>query len=260
MKIVCVMTTEDRAPIWGIGLASFLSQWHADRHLLVVLPAEQEKAYQVAVSGLEAYPFMDRVHYLIPDAVDPIGNERGVPQRLDMGCKAAWDFGADLVAIQDDDDWNPPDWLAQANELQIEQFWDKPAYASYAKGWFVNLRTLRGELIKTFPHHLWGGTLIFNKAAWEQAGGFYDKPFPGQDRAFMSKLATPEVNEHHLCCKRGDPVAFSHGKNVATWLKSKGTQMEGVFKLWMPELVLNEVKRCQQLMIDTRTFPPQPEK
>jgi hypothetical protein len=253
MKIACVMTTEDRAPIWGIGLASFLSQWHADRHLLVVLPAEQEKAYQVAVSGLEAYPFMDRVHYLIPDAVDPLGNERGVPQRLDMGCKAAWDFGADLVAIQDDDDWNPPDWLVQANE----QMWDKPAYASYMQGWFVNLRTLRGELIKTFPHHLWGGTLTFNKAAWECAGGFYDKPMPGYDRAFQSKLR--EGRQHCLRGGRGEPVAFSHAKNVSTWLKSKGTPMEGVFKLWMPELVLNEVERCQQLMVDTRTYPPQPE-
>ena len=28
----------------------------------------------------------------------------------------------------------------------------------------------------------------------------------------------------------------------------------------MPELVMIEVKRCQQLMIDTRTYPPQPER
>jgi hypothetical protein len=254
MKIACVMVTEDRAPIWSMGLTSFLSQYHLDRELFVVLPVGQEKAYQFAATGFIQHPFMDRVHYLIPDAVDPLGNERGVPQRLDMGCKAAWDFGADLVAICDDDDWSPPDHLSQAAECP----WDKPAYASYTQGWFVNLRTLRGELVKTYPNHLWGGTLTFNQAAWELAGGFYDKPMPGYDRAFQAKLIR-KVKEHHLRAQRGEPVAFSHGKNVATWLKSKGTQMMGVLKLWMPDLVLTEVKRCQQLMVDTRTFPPQPE-
>lgn len=54
-------------------------------------------------------------------------------------------------------------------------------------------------------------------------------------------------------------MAFSHGKNVATWLKSKGSPMEGLMRGWVPELVMLEIKRCQKLMIDTRTFPPQPE-
>lgn len=252
MKIACVMVTEKRAPIWGIGLTSFLSQYHADRFLLVVLPADQEKAYQVAATNLESHPFMDRVHYMYID------DESRVPERLDVGCKAAWDSGADLVAVMDDDDWSPSDRLSQA--AQFDRSWDAPTYASYTQGWFVNLRTLRGELIKTLPQHLWGGTLTFNKAGWERAGGFSDKPQPGKDRAFMAKLrGASDSKEHRLRRGRGEPVAFSHDHNVATWLKSKGTPMEGVLKQWMPELVLVEVKRCQQLMIDTRTFPPQPE-
>lgn len=249
------MVTEDRAPIWGIGLASFLSQYHVDRELLVILPAEEEKAYQVAATGLERHPYMDRVHYMCLD------DEAPVPEKLDVGCKAAWDFGADLVAIFDDDDWSPPDRLSQA--VDIERPWDQeiPTYASYTEGWFVNLRTLRGELIRTLPDHLWGGALTFNLAAWERAGGFTGKPWPGQDRAFMKQLCdAPDSREHRLRAGRGHPVAFSHDKNATTWLKSKGTPMEGVLKLWMPEIVLIEVKRCQQLMIDTRTHPPQPEK
>jgi hypothetical protein len=253
MKIACVMVTENRAPIWGIGLASFLSQYHSDRHLVVVLPAEEEAAYRCAAAGFGGHPYMDRVVHLC------IKDEATVPQKLDIGCKAAWDFGADLVAIMDDDDWSPPDRL----DHTAVQAWDQqPTYASYTRGWFVNLRTLRGELVRTTPHHLWGGTLTFNQAAWECVGGFSDKPFPGQDRAFMRRLSDmPHSLEYHLRSGRGaEPVAFSHGKNVATWLKSRGTQMEGVFKKWMPELVLVEIKRCQQLMIDTRTYPPQPEK
>jgi len=243
--------TEDRAPIWGIGLASFLSQYHVDRFLLVVLPVDQVKAYQAAATGLECHPFMDRVHYLCVD------DEATVPERIDVGCRAAWDSGAELVAVMDDDDWSPTDRLSEADWKSWNQ---RPAYASYTQGWFVNLRTLRGELIQTLPHHLWGGTLTFNQAAWERAGGFSDKPMPGYDRAFQSQLRdAPHAMEHRLRGCRGDPVAFSHGKNVATWLKSRGTQMEGVFRLWMPELVLVEIKRCQQLMIDTRTYPPQPE-
>lgn len=266
MKIVCVMVTEGRAPIWGIGLASFLSQYHVDRHLIVVLPAEQEKAYQVAATGFEQHPFMDRVHYAMPTErpttidgeIDHDAPKRGVPERLDMGCQLAWDFGADLVAIMDDDDWSPPDRLSQSVECSWER--DVPIYASYSQGWFVNLRTLRGELVQTLPSHLWGGMLIFNRCAWEYAEGFTGKPMPGYDRAFQAKLrAAPHSKKRQLRSGRGEPAAFSHGKNVATWLKSRGTPMEGVFQLWMPKLVLNEVKRCQQLMVDTRTFPPQPE-
>lgn len=253
MKIACVMVTEDRAPIWGIGLSSFLSQHHVDRHLIVVLPGDEEKAYQVAATGFNSHPYMDRVHYI------PLfgGARTNVPQRLDMGCQSAFAFGADLVAIWDDDDWSPVDRL----DKTAGQPWsDLPGYASYTQGWFVNLRTLRGELIRPLPSHLWGGTLAFNKAAWDRAGGFCDKPMSGYDRAFQKAVKkSPESKEYRLQRGMGEPVAFSHMKNVATWLRSKGTPMGGVLASWMPEIVLNEIKRCQRLMVDTNTYPPQPE-
>ena len=165
-----------------------------------------------------------------------------------------------MVTMWDDDDFSPVDRLSQMEDL--EKTWNKhiPTYCSYTQGWFVNLRTLRGELIKTLPAHLWGGTLAFNCSAWVHGGRFATKPMPGYDRAFQKELKSyPHSKEHRLRCLQGEPMAFSHTKNVATWLKSKGSPMEGVMKGWVPELVMLEIKRCQQLMIDTRTFPPQPE-
>lgn len=255
MKVACLMISESRAQIWGIGLSSFLTQWHADKHLIVVLPAGEMFKYvaAAAASGLDKQPWWQHVLFVEND-----GNTR---ERLDVACSLAfYNLRADLVAIFDDDDWAPPDRLERTVNINIP--WDSriPSYCSYTQGWFVNLRTLYGEFIETVPNHLWGGCLTFNEAGWNAAGRWSDKPEPGKDRAFMDALkSTQECREHRLSVPGRDPVAFSHGKNMSTWLKKKGTPMGGVLKLWMPQLVLSEVLRCQQLMIDTRTFPPQPE-
>jgi len=256
MKIVCLMITESRAPIWGIGLSSFLTQWHADKHLVVVLPFGQKDDYIAAAtaSGLTQHACWQNVQFVVQ-----AGNTR---LRLDAGCGFAFHYlKADLVAIFDDDDWAPPDRLVKTNDIN----WNSsiPSYCSYTRGWFVNLRTLYGEYIETFPEHLWGGCLTFNKAGLEAADGWAGKPQPGKDRAFMEAIkASGRYREYRLIQitgGRGDPVAFSHGKNLSTWLRKKGTPMGGLMKLWMPLLVWSEVLRCQQLMVDTRTFPPQPE-
>lgn len=254
MKIACVMVTEKRAQIWGIGLASFLTQWHADKHLIVVLPPDDVPRYRAAAmaSQLDKHACWGNVVF--------IDSYESTQSRLDIGCVSAFcNLKANLVAIFDDDDWAPPDRLVKTNDIH----WDSyiPSYGSYARGWFVNLRTLYGEFVETLPAHLWGGCLTFNQAGYDRAGGWADKPQPGKDRVFMDVLRnTAEHREHRLPGHgQGDPIAFSHGKNLSTWLKKKGTPMAGVLKMEMPLLVFSEVLRCQQLMIDTRTFPPQPE-
>lgn len=252
MKIACVMVTEARSPIWGIGLSSFLTQTHLNSNLLVVLPPGQKQQYIAAAeaSKLTAHPHWKHVEF-----VEATGNQR---ERLDEGCRVAfYQQWADLVAIFDDDDWAPEDRLTKTDDIR----WDSSiaSYCSYTHGWFVNLRTLQGELIDTLPAHLWGGCLTFNKIGFERADGFANKPQPGKDRAFMAALKGLSIHrEHRLRCKDA-PVAFSHGKNIATWLKKKGVPMGGTLKTMLPPIVLNEVVRCQQLMFDTRTFPPQPE-
>jgi len=254
MKIACIMVTEKRAPIWGIGLTSFLTQWHADKRLFVILPADQEVAYRAAAKEFEQHPCWSRVTFV------GVASGLTVQERKEIGCQVAFSDGFDLVATFDDDDWAPPDRLVKTVSMMLSK--TIPSYGSYARGWFVNLRTLYGEFIETFPYHLWGGCLTFNESGFHQANGFLDKPFPGIDRAFMRDIKKcGEFKEYILPSSTGAeyPVAFSHGKNVSTWLKMKGTQMEGVLKMWMPSVVLKEVMRCQKLMVDTRTFPPQPD-
>jgi len=247
------MVTENRAPIWGIGLTSFLTQAYSNRHLMVLLPPSQEAAYRSAAAKFDDHRAAGRVLYVC------VNDRLTVPERLDLGCQMAFDSGAGLVTVWDDDDWSPDDRLSRTANVP----WDDslPCYCSYAAGWFVNLRTLMGEYIETLPAHLWGGTLTFNNAAWARAKGFAKNPMPGYDRAFQDALkAAPESKQHRIHCGgRGDPIAFSHGKNVATWLKNPGTPMKDYMEVLMPPMVLSEVLRCQQLMIDTRTFPPQPE-
>jgi hypothetical protein len=257
MKIACIMATEDRAPIWGIGLASFLTQLHPDRHLLVVLPSEEEKAYQVAATGFERHPYMDRVHYLCVNDSECFS----VQERLDAGFKAAFDFSADAAAIWDDDDWSPPSRLS---DHAMGPWVNGPCYGSYPGGWFVNLRTLRGEYINVAREgYLWGGCLMLNQKAWDLGGGFGNKRMPGYDRDIIEVIKDvggAHRHDIHIDDRADAPVAFSHHKNVATWLKTPGEPMADRLQAIMPELVWLEVQRCQQLMIDTRTFPSQPER
>jgi len=257
MKITCVMVTEKRAPIWGIALASFFTQRHRVKQLIVVLPNDEVKSYQLFATAFVDNPGMKDVIYM---ALEP--SVYTVPERLDAGISAAFKLDADAVAIWDDDDFSPVDRLTKTFEA-LRQCDDLiPGYASYTAGWFVNLRTLYGEYIETLPHYLWGGTLAFNEAAWHRAGRFSEKPMPGYDRAFQAALKeAPESKEYRLVRGRGDPVAFSHGKNVATWLKSRGSPMKRFLRGVVPnvpDLVRTEVLRCQQLMVSTRTHPPQP--
>jgi len=258
MKISCICVTENRAPIWGIALASFLTQQHQDKQLIVVVPNDEVRSYQLFAATFVDHPGMKDVIYM---SLEP--SVYTVTERLDAGIAAAFKLDAAVVAIWDDDDWSPVDRLTKTFEALRQCDDHIPGYASYTAGWFVNLRTLRGEWVQTLPHHLWGGTLAFNEAAWHRAGRFSEKPFPGQDRAFMAALKdAPESKEYRLVMGRGDPVAFSHGKNISTWLKSRGSPMEGFLRgavPIVPDLVWTEVLRCQQFMVDTRTHPPQPE-
>jgi hypothetical protein len=249
MKIGCIMVTEGRAPIWGIALQSFLSQRHEDKELLVDIGESKFEDY------LEYVPSRQ-----IPMGVIMYNTNKGatVPWRIDVGARLLFESGCDVVTMWDDDDYSPPDRLSLVAKQQSDFEESRPFVASYGCGWFCNLRTLHGEFISTMPDHLWGGCLAFNKVAWTTAGGFYDFSMPGYDREFVAALKARSDFSRWVFSPAQPPVAFSHGKNVATWIKSRGEYLGDKFKDWMPAEVEREVQRARCFLIEKRVFPPQP--
>jgi hypothetical protein len=266
MKIGCCCVTEDRAPIFGIALSSFLTQDHKDKVLMVVLKSEDvPKAVHAYETEVLRLADSDAQILFLPGQGQ---KDMTVPERIDLGAEYLFNMGCDLVTIWDDDDWSPVDRLATTADC-YKTIVDlsgagKRLVLGYNQGWFVNLRTLQGEVIRLSGNQenpLWGSSLTFNRMTWEKLK-FGDREMPGYDRSFVQDCIRKGAYAV-LGCERRDkewirPVAFSHGRNVATWLKSCGEPMLDRLKRWMPQMCLDEVLRCQQLMIDTRTYPSQP--
>jgi hypothetical protein len=248
MKVGCICVTEKRAPVFGIALASFMSQSHRDRVLIVSIRGSGAKHYRDVRDRLQASG--EPIKFLN----DAAGQT--VPETIDEAVSVAfYEQKCDLVTMWDDDDYRPRSSVSRFVEALN---WSKtPMVASYTGGFFVNLRTLDGQLVE--PDHLWGGCLTFNKPAWELAGGFTGKPFPGYDRAFVEVMGSRAKVGHlmHRFALNTTPIAFSHGRNVATWVKGETHPMEKYLERWMPGRVFAEVKRAQGFLIKRRIFPPE---
>lgn len=247
MKITCLCVTEKREAIFGIAASSYGAQEHLDKELQVALPTGHDPSDYIAVlNRLAGYG----VFYWTC-------GEGTIQERLDYGCIHAFKRGADLVAIWDDDDFKPPSWLSLAADDYDGCDPEKPYLFASRQGWFVNLRTLRGEFHQL--SHCWGGSLIFNEAAWAASGGFAKGPWPGQDRAFVEALAgkgtkvTFDFGKEQL-----GHVAFSHGKNVQTYLRGEGEPMKERFDRHLPLAVWNEVHVAREFLLKQGVYPPQP--
>jgi hypothetical protein len=253
-KIVCVCVTQaKRAPVFGIAAASFAQQDYADKHLLIDLPSSDRLTEHAEVLQrlVPNEHYVDTTSWLLHDA------DESVPARLDRACKYAFDIGAaDLCTIWDDDDIKPTTWL---QAIEMTNWYEPCAFlAGSTQGWFCNLRTLNGQFLE-LPH-LWGGSLTFNRAAWEAAGGFAGKPWPGQDQAFARAIKDSGVltlcTELNVDKDHAGHVAMSPGDNVATWLTQPGVPLAASLREWYGDTVAREVERAAGWLIERRIFPP----
>lgn len=259
-RIGCLCVTEDRAAVFGIALASWLTQDTPEApSLLVSLAGTQIGAYADVARRLHC---IRRVHW--------VNRYREVLLRLDRGAsELLWrgDPRRNLVTMWDDDDWSPPDRLRLLADAYADADHDAPWVASYTRGHFVNLRTLYGhavELDAASDNPFWGGGLTFNQAAYRAASAstsadvFASMKFPGYDREFVRRLRSiPTCQMVSIpSANNNSPVAFSHGKNVATWLQHKGSDMREQLQEWLPKLVWDEVLRSSEFLHERRVFPP----
>lgn len=257
MKIGCLVVTERRWPILPIAAASFATQTYADRVLLVLDSTPEPDVQALSELALLADPLVyNRSALTGPDTV---------PTRIDEGCGYLfYKLGCDAVAIWDDDDWAPPERL----RLSAEALGAGAQVCSYDRGYFVNLRSFRGHSVVP-AWGSWGGGLCFTREAWEDAGGFEERPMPGYDRSFVAPFLRAEVvpDGHSVSTHRRrfrtlpttqPPVAFSHGKNVATFLVERGEDMSGWLQRELPAAVLEAVLKARQYLIERRVFPLQP--
>lgn len=259
LKIGCLMVTEGRTAISDIAIESYKAQIDCNEidgtrvqaKLVIVCPEDELDHYQVRL-GTKA-------------AIVACSVYRSVQQRIDLAANVAFGLGCQLCTMWDDDDYAPPNRLLTlairylgTDNVDKHLHKSGPWVYGESSGYFVNLRTLRGERRTADVGYVWGGTLSFNNAAHHAAGGFTPHPFPGQDKAFVDAVLRKDgvVLLGDERPPRERPVAFSHKKNVATWLQSIGTPMEDELNEWMPRGVFDAVKRGQQFLIERRIYPP----
>jgi len=277
MKIGCITISEQRSSIWGISLASFITQTYENAVLhayvdnvnayagvLDRLTGFGKASDNVSVVGMGITGKRDRMRaVMIHTRAPALLGADGVPTSLDVGIRSLFEEDCDIVTIWDDDDFAPIDRL-QRTASEFKRFTagigalDKmPIVASYRSGWMINLRTFEGRFLQL--DHFWGGCLAFNKQAWLIADGFAPGSNPGYDRSFVTRLhRRSAVGSLDLTQDRVNlPIAFCHDKNVASFCVG-----DDVFdcaeqtRAVLPPLVRREVLAAKQLMMDKRVFPP----
>lgn len=258
MKFAAVCVTEGRPDLYALALASFFTQ-HLDVGDQAVLYTEvagnRFKDYEDTLVRFAG--FIGTAQRRVVLTAGGRSGPEAVPERFQRAFRLCSDaFHSDAFLMWDDDDWQPCERL-----LLTKEALSRPGthICGYQKGFFVNIRTLRGEPVEISPDYYWGGSLGFDRRALA-AADFSAFKNPGYDGEF-----TQAVKAHcgpQPCGEVLDqapwPVAFSHGKNIATFLASPGDDMTAHLKRELPHLVWCEVERLQQLCIEKRIYPPQP--
>jgi len=253
MHLACVLLTEGREPISNIGYESWLSAAAqfplGDVSLCIGASVEYAPPVSLLATRQGCYVHCWRYPQLT------------VPQRFDDVCRRIFERDPSaIVLVWDDDDYSPAHRLSLTQHV-FSTWGEHPVVTSYDRGYFVNLRTLHGHLSTetgTYQDgNIWGGCIAFNKAAFDAANGFEDKPFPGYDARFAQdaytngvKVAILETPPHLL------PIAFSHGSNVCTWMREPGHDMRAELQEWLPTNVWEAVTTASQWLVDKRIFPP----
>jgi hypothetical protein len=255
VKIVCLCVTENRADCFPIALASWLEQELPDEYGAQLLVLDRSAgprtldAVQSVTSIHDAH--LNNIHYINTYRA---GRAYGltVAQRLTWGARFAFDdLDADLVTMWDDDDWSPPDRLRQTAELFVE-YGGRCCFIGYREGFFVNARTWQGE--QKVLDHFWGSSLTFSRGL--DLDLLANGPWPGYDRAFVA--GHPTVPQHELLAPEVRPIAFSHGRNVATFLAGPGFAMEPRLRKWLGPKSLAAASDFREFLIKHRVYPPQP--
>lgn len=302
-RIGCLCVTDDRAPVFGIALASFLTQDYDNAELLVLTPSPlppycdvidrvmgTKRGYNEAFDKcLAAYVQWDHKGRAV--RICRTGSPH-VTENLDYGCKLMFEDSGmkdadgkplfrehcDIVTMWDDDDWSPPGRLFSTAQCSATNFALACGYtmptqqevdsyrllAGYNGGWFCNLKTLQGHEVLLNPetNPIWGGSLAFSKTTWRWLGGFRDRPFPGYDRSFVNDFKAKGVWIHAISpdCRNGPigrgPIAFAHGKNVATWPKEPCVDMTEALSKELPHLVALEVSLASEFLKERRVHVP----
>lgn len=240
-KIGCICVTENRSELIKIPLLNFNNQDYCNKSLFISINSSNFGKYVKQFDSIDNISMRLIVNH----------DNYNVTKRIDILCSDAFTMNCDIVTFFDDDDWSPYDRLSLTSRIFNKYDLDIPLIASYGEGWFCNLRTLRAELVKCRNWPLWGGCLSFNKAAYKLVGGFGQFKCPGYDRNFMSRIANIEIINSEI-----KPVAFSHGKNVATWLKDSGEPFEDFLIENMEQDEFDNIKKIQKFLIKRRIFPP----
>jgi len=225
-KVGCLCVSAPRMPLLPIAMESFAAQTYENRELLVLPYTPRDK----------------------------------VLEKLDLGCEFLFGaVGCDYVAMWDDDDYHPPRALEFAVEV-LGRTWPSVGagvgiVAGYTAGWYVNVKTLRAEYVDCEPlGHLWGASLVFDEWAWDDFD-FMDQAFPGYDKALQEHAGDVRPI---AALKTELPVAFVHGKNVATHMSGPGAFTEG-WRGSMSERVEQAVWTAHRFFNDNDIHVPCPE-
>jgi len=273
MRIGCICKSEDRAQVFGIALASLATQEFAGPAELLlcgVQPGQREAYSEVIERVLLRQDAKPQIIHIYHKAMCPAR----VPDRMHWACNMLF-YGkgdgpngtqrsatmpeCDVVTVWDDDDYSPPDRLAMTADAFEKNGDVLPLVVSYETGYFVNLRSLNGHVVSTTSYNgLWGGCLAFNREAFEAAGGMRGRPHPGYDRSFVDAVRETCGDEavQKLAPTLRGPVAFSHGKNLSTYLVNEGQPLADFLRETMPPLVWSEVTLARDFLRSRRVRPP----
>lgn len=250
-RIGCLCVTENRAPVLPIALTSFAAQTHENKELLIVEGG----------SGPAVLRVVDKCVPRLAGQIDLLIRHSTVQQRLELGTATLFSRGCDVVTMWDDDDYSPPDRLERTAIVIAAG----AEVVSYEEGYFCSLRTFEGHKLNVSPF-LWGGTLTFTNSAWHYGGGFLNKSCPGYDRELAAAATgihegvqlSPSGNGCQLGVLRGGelPIAFVHGKNIATHLIEPCTPLD---LSGLPSAVKDALRDASAFLVAHRVFPHQPE-
>jgi hypothetical protein len=252
-KITCICNTQQkRATVFGVAAASFATQTYDNKELIVGTPQDEtDEGHRQVAARLGLRPVWLRTE------------SNFLPDEVERHCKLAFERGADIVAVWDDDDAKLPNWLETIAAFP----WDysRPCIGGATFGWFANLRSLNGVFFDTHKlwgndrHHIWGGSQFYNRAAWKAVNGFAGRTRENYDRDFQHDLeALP--NTQHFVLKAEGPMAgnvyFVHGNNTMTVLSGPGEDLSERFRVWYAGPVWDEFARVRDWMVERRIYPP----
>ena len=205
--VSCIMPTRGRPTFVARSIVYFLRQDYAPRELLVVYEQESDIAPRVD------HP---EVRYLQAPANGSIGAKRNEAVRQALGA---------VIAQWDDDDWYAPTRLSRqlapilANAADISALNDIVfLHLAAHRYWSVSRELFR----RMFSQNVCGGTLVYRRSVWQQAG-----PYPAtsmrEDADFLSSALRHGAR---LCRVNGRELFMYVRHDMNTWKFAEGRYLQ----------------------------------